>query len=140
MTKRSTAVTEETQFDTTPCSLCESKVVIGNSAPKETFESHGYAVLIGQGDTIIEPESEGNWDTNIKFEISEDNNTLPNVEGHVVCESCAKEFLGVNNDLNNFYGNIPDEISPNESIKKKEIIYTAIAVLVLLVIISVIIL
>lgn len=131
MPERKAATTEVEQYDTTSCSICTTEVVVGNSAPRDTFEEHGYVVLAGEGDITIENEADGNWSKSVIFELNETNTDVPDVEGHVICETCANEFHEIDSRLDNFYGHIPAEIDPTDESNSIELIYVLVFLIVI---------
>lgn len=109
---RKTAVTEEITYDTQTCKICGTEVATDPSAPVDTFEPHGYAVILGKGKFRQEIEHEGNWDKELYFELEKEDSRLPIVEGYIICEDCAQSIHQHPEGARKYTGRIPSALQP----------------------------
>ena len=109
-----TAVTESISYEIEECQFCGQDVALGD-VPDNIVEETGYVVLIGEGSVSHSSEDEGNWDEEFRFELDEDANNHPNVEGHILCEDCSEEIHNFDQDAETFTGTIPDLLEPTDS-------------------------
>lgn len=109
---RKTAVTEEITYNTQTCKICGTEVATDPSAPVDTFEPHGYAVILGEGKFRQEIEHEGNWDKELYFELEKEDSRLPTVEGYIICEDCAQSIHQHPEVARKYTGKIPRVLQP----------------------------
>lgn len=109
---RETTVTEEVGYDTWGCQICGVEVALVDSIDEDLVDPTGFAVVLGDGDLVQEAEAEANWDREVRFERSESDTELPNVEGHVICHECADTIHSHPRDAARFTGEIPEELAP----------------------------
>lgn len=132
---RETVTTEEITYTTQVCEICEREVATDSAAPIDTFEPHGYAVILGEGKFRQEVEYEGNWDKELYFELEKEDTQLPTVEGYIICEDCAQSIHQYPKDSQKYTGKIPDALRPdrgNLPIDRATIIVIVVAILLLL--------
>lgn len=109
-----TAVTENISYEIEECQFCGQDVALGD-VPDNILEETGYMVLVGEGSVSHTTEDEGNWDEEFRFELDEDANNHPNVEGYILCEDCSQEIHDFDRDTEPFTGNIPELLNPPEN-------------------------
>lgn len=139
MTTKEWAVTEEIEYTVQKCGICSTETAVNNKVPDDALESNGYAVIVSEGNAIIETEKEGNWDTSVKFELPEESSTLPNTSGYILCESCASTIHQHPENSKKYYGKIPDEIaSKTEFSLDNTVVIYLLAIIIFLLIVFVI--
>ena len=134
-----TAVTENISYETRNCQFCNQDVAI-DEVPENTFEETGYVVLIGEGSVSHNSENEGNWDEEFAFELDESAGRHPNVEGHIICEDCAKKLHDFDQDGGKFTGHIPNQLQPTDSSTIEDQVKVILSVAIVCVILFLIIL
>lgn len=134
---RETVTTEDITYTTQVCEICETEVATDSVAPIDTFEPHGYAVILGEGKFRQQVEYEGNWDKELYFELEKEDTRLPAVEGYIICEDCAQSIHQYPKDFQKYTGKIPDALRPdsgNFPIDQATIIVIIASILILLLI------
>ena len=131
---RETAVSETISYETGHCSICDTEVAVEQVPQEEVLEEAAYAVILGEGEVNKTPEYNGNWDFEIAFELDEEKQRHPEVQGFIICEGCASGIHGHPEEAAPFRGSIPSEMSGERSDGELpvEIRQVAIAVAVLL--------
>lgn len=114
MTREAT-ITEEVGYDTRGCRICGVEVALVDSVEDDLVDPTGFAVVLGDGDLVQEVETEANWDREVRFERSESETALPNVEGHVICHECAESIHSHPPEAARFTGEIPEGLSPGST-------------------------
>lgn len=109
--KRESAVSETISYNTGNCSLCETEVVLDQSAPDSVIEPKAYAAILGEGELSKTVEYKGNWDFELVFQLDETDQRHPDVSGFIVCEQCARNIHGHPDDAEHYHGKIPSEIA-----------------------------
>jgi len=142
---RKTARTEKITYSTCACFLCNTEVTTDKSAPPDTIESRGFAVLLGEGNLKVETEQKGNWERETHFELQEGETELPKVEAYIICETCAQTFHQYQQESGGFFGKIPTFLRSDSSSMSSEprtsndsnpLFYIIIVIILLLVVLS----
>ena len=112
MSEREWAETETIEYKVEDCGICGTEVAVDNKVPEDSLESNGYVAVISEGETKIESETKGNWDSTVTFEADEKQSTLPPTTAFVICKSCGQDLHQHPKKSEKFQGEVPDELSP----------------------------
>lgn len=131
---RETAVTEQISYATEYCGVCGVEVAMAD-LPADSVDLNGYAVVLGEGSVTRESEEAGNWDAEVRFELSEDASDLPEVTAAVVCEECAETIHGISPERTPFTGSLPAALVGESEIDVERLrqvaVYAGVAIVVL---------
>lgn len=132
---RETAVSETISYETGYCSICDTEVALDQVPEEEVFEETAHAVILGEGEVSKTPEHDGNWDFEVAYELDEEEQRHPDVQGFIICGDCANEIHDHPEDAAPFRGSIPSEITGETSVGELSVemrqVAIAVAVIVL---------
>lgn len=137
--ERVSAATKKVEYDTVECSVCGTETAI-DPVPDNILDPIGFAVIIGEGNLDVEPNTNGNWDTELQFKLDKENKVVPDVRGYFICEDCAEIIHGYSSE-EGYTGDAPSEIlsSPvSGDVENKTAWILVISVIVLIILVYII--